>query len=69
MRLDQAALSQAVRDRLPEYVTASRTKRREPGLCQRRFWEHQIIDDDFMRHVAYMHFNPAKHGYVRRVKD
>ena len=37
---------------------------------QRRFWEHQIRgDDDFMRHVAYIHFNPVRHGYVQRVND
>lgn len=63
-------VSQAVRDRMAEGVTASRTKRRELGLWQRRFWEHQIRnDEDFMRHVEYIHFNPVKHGYVQRVKD
>lgn len=63
-------VGQAVRDRLAEGVTASRAKRRELGLWQRRFWEHRIKDDDdFMRHVAYIRFNPVKHGYVQRVKD
>ena len=39
--------------------------RRETGIWQRRFWEHAIRDDaDFERHVDYIHFNPAKHGYV-----
>lgn len=37
---------------------------------QRRYWEHTIRDeDDFARHVDYVHFNPVKHGYVRRVGD
>ena len=63
-------VSQAVRDCLVESVTDSRAKRRELGLWQRRFWEHQIRDeDDFMRHVDYIHFNPVKHGYVQRVID
>ncbi|MBI2779330.1 MAG: transposase [Gammaproteobacteria bacterium] len=63
-------VSQAVRDCLVGSVTESRVKRRELGLWQRRFWEHQIRDDgDFMRHVDYIHFNPVKHGYVQRVMD
>ena len=33
------------------------------ALWQRRFWEHTIRDDnDFARHVDYIHFNPVKHG-------
>ncbi|MGH6671154.1 MAG: REP-associated tyrosine transposase [Xanthobacteraceae bacterium] len=40
----------------------------EAALWQRRFWEHTIRDDrDFERHVDYIHFNPVKHGLVRRV--
>jgi putative transposase len=51
-------------------TTLSRAGRREGGLWQRRFWEHQICDDlDFERHVDYIHFNPVKHGHVRSVKD
>ena len=40
------------------------------ALWQRRFWEHTIRDEsDFSRHVDYIHFNPVKHGHVRRVRD
>jgi REP-associated tyrosine transposase len=40
----------------------------EYDLWQRRFWEHTIRDeDDFARHVDYIHFNPVKHGLVSRV--
>jgi len=39
-------------------------------LWQRRFWEHQIRDDeDLERHVNYVHINPLKHGFVERVAD
>jgi len=39
-------------------------------LWQRRFWEHTIRDDnDFERHIDYIHFNPIKHGLVQRVRD
>ncbi|MBR0740394.1 transposase [Bradyrhizobium liaoningense] len=42
----------------------------ELALWQRRYWEHTIRDEgDFARHVDYVHFNPVKHGHVRRVGD
>ena len=71
MEFDQATgESGSKRDGLVESVTDLRMKRRELGLWQRRFWEHQIRDEgDFMRHVDYIHFNPVKHGYVQRVMD
>lgn len=51
-------------------VTASKSRRREKGIWQRRFWEHRIRDeDDLARHVDYIHFNPVKHGLVSQVGD
>jgi putative transposase len=48
----------------------SRRKKGEAAIWQRRFWEHVIRDqEDFNRHVAYIHFNPVKHGLVEQVKD
>jgi putative transposase len=53
-----------------EEISASRARKRERGIWQRRYWEHTIRDeDDFARHVDYIHFNPVKHGHVRRVRD
>ena len=50
--------------------TPSRIKRRESSIWQRRFWEHLIRDqDDFNRHVDYIHYNPVKHGLVNRPGD
>jgi len=50
--------------------SASRHKRRELVLWQRRFWEHQIRDaGDYARHVDYVHYNPVKHGSVAEVRD
>ena len=44
----------------------SRRKRRESGVWQRRFWEHTLRDEeDFQRHLDYIHYNPVKHGYAR----
>jgi putative transposase len=53
-----------------EHISASRKIKRERGIWQRRFWEHLIRDDnDLEKHVAYIHFNPVKHGYVSKVID
>jgi putative transposase len=47
-----------------------RSRNGELALWQRRYWEHTIRDErDFARHVDYIHFNPVKHGLVRRVRD
>ncbi|NOT68942.1 MAG: transposase [Methylophilaceae bacterium] len=58
--------------RLPktETIRASRQAKRERGIWQRRYWEHCLRNEiDFERHVDYIHYNPVKHGYVRRVID
>jgi len=53
-----------------EQLSCSRRAKRERGIWQRRFWEHQINDDeDLERHVFYIFNNPVKHGYVRRAAD
>jgi putative transposase len=50
--------------------SASKARRREKGIWQRRFWEHQIRDEaDLNRHIDYIHHNPVKHGLVERVVD
>ncbi len=50
--------------------SGSKIAKREKGIWQRRFWEHQIRDDlDLQRHVDYVHHNPVKHGLVRQVKE
>jgi putative transposase len=42
----------------------------ERSVWQRKFWEHQIQDEEeFQRHVDYIHFNPVKHGWVMRPGD
>jgi putative transposase len=46
-------------------VSPSRKRKREKGIWQRRFWEHRIRDEeDWRRHMDYIHFNPVKHGHV-----
>ena len=42
---------------------ASRRTRGERGVWQRRFWEHVIRnEDDYERHMDYIHYNPVRHG-------
>ncbi|MFN3397300.1 MAG: REP-associated tyrosine transposase [Sulfurimicrobium sp.] len=49
-----------------ERVASSRIAKGERGIWQRRYWEHQIRDeDDYARHVDYIHYNPVKHGHTK----
>ncbi len=49
-------------------ISKSRQKRRERGIWQRRLWAHLIEDqEDYNRHVDYIHWNPVKHNLVKRV--
>ena len=51
-------------------MTASKRRRHEGTVWQRRYWEHLIRDAaDFERHLDYLHWNPVKHGYVSQVAD
>jgi len=53
-----------------ERQSASRANKGERGIWQRRYWEHLLRDEeDFSRHVEYIHFNPVKHGHVPRAAD
>jgi len=55
---------------LGERRSKSRVDRGERGIWQRRFWEHVIRDDrDFEQHVNYIHWNPVKHRWAKRVVD
>jgi putative transposase len=66
-RLIKSAFSRA----LPagEKISSSRAAKGERGIWLRRYWEHTLRDEqDFERHVDYIHFNPVKHGLVQRVK-
>jgi putative transposase len=39
-------------------------------IWQYRYWDHIIRDEaDFNRHVDYIHYNPVKHGIVKRPSD
>jgi putative transposase len=66
--LIKAYFSRAIEKR--ERISQSRAKRGERGVWQRPFWDHLIRDqDDFDRHIDYIHWNPVKYGWVQRVAD
>ena len=49
---------------------ASPRRKAQRSLWQDRSWEHCIRDDeDYARHVDYIHFNPVKHGWVMRARE
>jgi len=53
-----------------ERRSASRLRKGERGIWQRRYWEHTIRDErDYARHVDYIHYNPVKHGLVELVSQ
>jgi putative transposase len=47
-------------------ISRARREHREREVWQKRFWEHRIRnEEDLIRHVNYIHYNPIKHGLVR----
>ena len=57
---------------LPVNERRSQTRLRhgERGIWQRHYWEHLFRDEqDYRRHMDYVHINPLKHGHVTRVAD
>ncbi len=51
-------------------ISIERNDKGEYRLWQRRYWEHTIRDERDLRvHVDYIHYNPVKHGWVKRPMD
>ena len=64
----KAAFSRAVPDQ--GHRSRSEIMKGERGIWQRRYWEHTLRDeDDWRRHVDYIHYNPVKHQHVAQVVD
>jgi len=59
-----------IKQYLSSGISAPTNRRGEKRVWQRRFWEHVIRDEtDWRNHLDYVHYNPVKHGYVRRPGD
>jgi putative transposase len=53
-----------------ERASASRVRKRERGIWQRRYWARAIVDEkDFAAHVDYVHINPVKHALVSCARE
>jgi putative transposase len=51
-------------------VTSAQAARGNRGIWQKRFWEHVVDTDEELERVCdYIHYNPVKHGYVKRPAD
>ena len=71
-RMIKAGFSKQVRELFhrEEWMNETKIRRRESTIWQRRYWEHQIRnEEDYRRHMDYLHYNPVKHGLVKRVID
>ena len=69
-RLIKAYFSRKCPDEYKKERSLARMRKQEQAIWQRRFWEHLIRDQqDFRNHVAYIHFNPVKHGLVDCPRD
>ena len=53
-----------------ENQTEEQKNRREKGIWQRKYYDHIIRNEnDFYKHLDYIHYNPIKHDYVKKAKD
>lgn len=60
------AFSKNVDEKWLKKPSDTRQCKREKAVWQRRYWEHTIRnEDDFIRHIEYIHYNPVKHGLVQ----
>jgi putative transposase len=68
LRLIKGAFSKQIN--VNEYINSVRKSKGERGIWQRRFWEHFIRNEkDYEHHLNYIHYNPVKHGYVKKASD
>ena len=52
------------------YDFISRTRKNEKTVWQRRSWAYVIVDeDDYERHINYIHYNSVKHEYTSSPKE
>lgn len=64
----KAAFSRRLPDCNPR--SASKISKGERGIWQRRYWEHTLRnEEDWQRHMDYIHYNPVKHKHAGQVAD
>ncbi|MDR3492746.1 MAG: transposase [Gammaproteobacteria bacterium] len=51
-------------------MSSETTVGKNKQIWQPRFWDHIIRNEkDLHRHLDYIHYNPVKHGYVKKPLD
>ena len=64
-RLVKSYFTRKCNQKYKQTVGKARKHKKERAVWQRRFWEHLIRDEeDMIKHVEYIHYNPVKHGLV-----
>jgi len=64
------SLPKDIRQKLAQHLSSSKRKNYESGVWHRRYYEHTIRNQKELNHITdYIHYNPVKHGYVKKVKD
>ena len=64
-KITKAKFSRHYRSERNISTIESRISKGEKGIWQRRFWEHLIrSQEDYNKHLDYIHYNPVKHGLV-----
>ncbi|WPL18137.1 Transposase [Thiorhodovibrio winogradskyi] len=67
---DYSSRWREIKKSLSRNISTQTNSRNESLVWQRRFWEHAIRDEeDWSRHVDYIHYNPVKHGLTARPVD
>ena len=64
---DYSSRWREIKKAVSRQIGMSTNARNERMVWQRRFWEHAIRDEeDWRRHMDYIHYNPVKHGLANR---
>jgi putative transposase len=63
---DYSSRWREIKKAVSRQIDPATNARKERLIWQRRFWEHTIRDEnDWQRHMDYIHYNPVKHGLVQ----
>jgi len=63
---DYSSRWREIKKSVTKQVGKNKNSRNEGDVWQRRFWEHQVrSEDEWRMYMDYIHYNPAKHGYVK----
>ena len=59
-----------IKKRFSRRVDLATNDRNERFVWQRRYYEHTIRDQqDWRRHLDSIHYNPVKHGFVKKASE